>query len=63
ELINDLESHHLGISDAVKHAIGLNAYAHDTRYPGVGEPVTSEEHRHAVDMAKAVVSWAEAFIL
>ena len=59
ELIDDLETHRLGIPDAVKHAIGLNTYAHDTRYPGLGEPVTSGEHRQAVDMASAVVEWAE----
>ena len=59
ELIDDLETHRLRIPDAVKHAIGLNTYAHDTRYPGLGEPVTSGEHRQAVDMASAVVEWAE----
>lgn len=59
ELINGLEIHHLKIPDTVKNAIGLNTYAHETRYPGLGEPVTSEEHRRAVDMAEAVVEWAE----
>lgn len=59
ELINDLEIHHLRIPDTVKRVIGLNTYAHETRYPGLGEPVTSQEHRRAVDMALAVVEWAE----
>lgn len=59
ELINDLEKHHFIIPEIVKFAIGLNTYAHETRYPGFGEPVTSIEHNRALEMAAAVVNWAE----
>jgi HEPN domain-containing protein len=41
---------------------GLAKYAFETRYPGPIEPVTEEEYREALRLAKAVVAWAEEVI-
>jgi HEPN domain-containing protein len=40
----------------------LTEYAVTTRYPGMGEPVTAEEHAEAVTIAEAVLAWAERLI-
>jgi HEPN domain-containing protein len=40
----------------------LTAYAVASRYPGVVEPINEEEYREAIDLAKAVVQWAEKII-
>jgi HEPN domain-containing protein len=40
----------------------LTAYAVSSRYPGEEEPVTEEEYREAVQLAEAVVAWAEAWV-
>jgi hypothetical protein len=37
----------------------LTRFAVTTRYPGVAEPVTAEEHHRAVAIAEAVVKWAD----
>jgi hypothetical protein len=37
----------------------LTRFAVTTRYPGVAEPVTVEEHDRAVAIAEAVVTWAD----
>ena len=37
----------------------LTDYAVVTRYPGVAESVTEEEHQKAVAVAERVVEWAE----
>ena len=39
-------------------AARLTRFAAVTRYPGVAEPVTAEEHQRAVAIAEAVVTWA-----
>lgn len=46
----------------VQLAAGLSDYAVASRYPGVSEPVEAEECREAVDLAEAVVYWAERVI-
>jgi HEPN domain-containing protein len=43
----------------VMEAARLTRYAVASRYPGVVEPVTAEEHEAAVAVAEAVVRWAE----
>jgi len=43
----------------VKQAAKLSRYAVATRYPGVTEPVSKEDHREAVSIAEAVVRWVE----
>ena len=43
-------------------AANLNSYAVLDRYPGVEDFVTEEEFRGALQIAEAVVAWAEAII-
>lgn len=50
------------ISEGLRVADILTSYAVETRYPGQGEPVTADEHRTAVELAAAVVHWAEHLI-
>lgn len=45
---------------AVTDAARLTRFAVETRYPGLGEPVTHEEYLKAIDIAEVVVRWAEA---
>lgn len=47
------------IPPAIADAARLTRFAVTTRYPGVTEPVTAEEHHRAVAIAEAVVMWAE----
>jgi HEPN domain-containing protein len=47
------------IPPAIADATDLTRFAVVTRYPGVAEPVTAEEHRRAVAIAEAVVKWAD----
>ena len=47
------------IPPAIADAARLTRFAVTTRYPGVAEPVTAEEHRRAVAIAEAVVTWAD----
>ena len=58
-LVMILESRGEPIPDTVRHAVKLTRYAIHTRYPGLEEPVSEEEHREAVAIAEAVVQWAE----
>lgn len=37
----------------------LSRYAVETRYPGMGPPVTEDEYRQAVALAQRIVCWAE----
>jgi HEPN domain-containing protein len=46
----------------IQEAVGLSEYAVASRYPGVNEPIEDEEYREAVDLAEAVVYWAERVI-
>ena len=46
------------IPPAIADAARLTRFAVTTRYPGVAEPVTAEEHQRAVAIAEAVVTWA-----
>ena len=47
------------IPPAIADAARLTRFAVSTRYPGVAEPVTVEEHHRAVAIAEAVVTWAD----
>jgi HEPN domain-containing protein len=47
------------IPPAIADATDLTRFAVATRYPGVIEPVTAEEHQRAVAIAEAVIAWAE----
>jgi HEPN domain-containing protein len=44
----------------VDEAFMLTQYAVQTRYPGVWEPVTRDEARHALSVASNAFAWIEA---
>jgi HEPN domain-containing protein len=50
------------IPAAIEDAARLTRFAVVTRYPGVSEPVTAEEHQRAVAIAEVVVRWEEGRI-
>lgn len=54
-----LETHGPMIPDGVRQAQCLSPYATITRYPGVAEPVSEAYYQKAIEIAKAVVRWAE----
>lgn len=58
----DLLPANLDLPEEIQNAAGLTDYAVSSRYPGDFEPVSDDEHREAVRMAEAVVSWATDFI-
>ena len=62
ELIAGLQREGLDIPPEVDEAIVLTGFAWEARYPGLGEPVSSEEHRDAVEKAEAVVAWARELL-
>lgn len=47
------------IPETVRRAATLTPYAVDTRYPGVGGPVSEQQYREAVEIAEAVTRWAQ----
>jgi HEPN domain-containing protein len=62
ELLGRLETAGEVIPDSVRAATPLTRYAIVTRYPGAAEPVTRDDYSRAVEVATAVVRWAEAII-
>ena len=50
------------VSNDLRQASRLTAYAVSARYPGVAEEVTEKEYREAVELSDRVVTWAEALI-
>lgn len=60
ELATLLAENGVDVPAAVLDAVELTEYAVEARYPGPFEPVTEEEHRRAVALARAAVEWAEA---
>lgn len=59
ELTGILEADGLEIPEVVRRAARLTQYATSTRYPGLDEPVTDSDYEEAVELAEAVVHWAE----
>ncbi len=47
------------VPDEVTEAGRLTRYAVFTRYPGLDDPVTEEDHNRAVSIAERVVEWVE----
>ena len=47
------------VPPTVARAENLTRYAADTRYPGTAEPVDEQRYRNAIQIAEAVVRWAE----
>ena len=58
-LLTVLESSGHPVPEEIREADELTDYAVQTRYPGLSEPVSASEYRRAVDLAQAVVRWAE----
>jgi HEPN domain-containing protein len=40
----------------------LTRYAVETRYPGIGQPVTEDDYRKALVLAERVLTWAEQLL-
>lgn len=59
ELMAPLPKSGIKIPEDVQASVILTHYAVAARYPGDDEPVTEDEYREAVCLAKGVVSWAE----
>lgn len=59
ELVTVLQQAGTAPPAAVTDAAKLTRFAVETRYPGLGEPVTHEEYLKAVSIAESVVRWAE----
>ena len=62
ELLATLEEAGVSCPVASPEAIRLTRYAVLTRYPGLAEPVTSEEYQSALQLAEEIVQWADAQI-
>ena len=62
ELVGLLEQAGQEVPGAVREAARLTRYAIVTRYPGLFEPVTSEEYEEALAIAEGVVRWAQEVI-
>lgn len=58
-LLTLLEAEGAELPSEVREAGRLTRFAVETRYPGMGEPVTREEHARAVEIAETVVAWAQ----
>ncbi len=52
----------LTVADSVLRATKLTPFAVHTRYPGLDEPVEEPEYLEAVEIAEAVVRWAEGLL-
>ena len=61
-LMDILESHGDVVPCEVRRAGRLTQYATATRYPGFNEPVTEKDYAEAVELARAVVRWAETHL-
>lgn len=62
ELITFVEQSGIRVPEGVQRAVILSDYAVGSRYPGLAEPVTPEEHAEALALAKRVVDWAEQVV-
>ena len=58
-LLTILESRTERIPDAIRRTVRLTCFAVHTRYPNVEEPVSEQEYTEAIEIAEAVVRWAE----
>jgi len=59
ELILGLKNQGLTVSPQIEQSILLTAFAWETRYPGLGEPVTFEEYQESLQHAENVINWVE----
>ena len=61
-LMSILEASGERIPDTVRRATRLTHFATHTRYPGLEEPVREQEYTETVEIAEAVVRWAEGCV-
>jgi HEPN domain-containing protein len=59
QIVLDLVAVHCAVPAEIAACSKLTDYAVTTRHPGVYEPVTLDEYSKAVNIADAVVRWAE----
>lgn len=59
ELLTNLETNKISLTDEIREAAILTDYAVEARYPGPSEPVTEEEFNKSLEIAEKVVKWAE----
>jgi HEPN domain-containing protein len=59
ELLTLLENQGIILPEEIKASAGLTDYSVESRYPGPFEPITEEEFEKALQIAEAVVTWAE----
>jgi HEPN domain-containing protein len=57
-ILLDLLSQAIIIPQEIEDSAGLTDYAVTSRYPGDFEPVSEEEYKEALRLAKMVVKWA-----
>jgi HEPN domain-containing protein len=62
ELIVGLQHHGLAVPEEILTSVILTSYASEARYPGIGDPVTKEEHAEAIALAEAVLRWTTGII-
>ncbi len=58
-LMTTLEAHGEPTPDTIRRTAKLTGYAVHTRYPSLEEPVSEQEYAEAIEIAEAVVRWAE----
>ena len=59
QLLTVLESTGQHVPDEIHRAGKLTLYATAARYPGMEQPVSEQHYLEAVEIAEAVVCWAE----
>lgn len=60
DLLTLLDQSGLPIPPEIRETDALTHYAVETRYPGLAEEVTADEHAQAVELAERVLRWVEA---
>ncbi len=61
-LLSVLQVDGMALPESMLSAARLTTYAVQARYPGLDEPVEEPEYLEAVEVAEAVVRWAEALL-
>jgi HEPN domain-containing protein len=59
ELVGLLEKSGTCIPPVIRESVKLTDYAVEARYPGISEPVTDDEYREALALAREVIRWVE----
>jgi HEPN domain-containing protein len=62
QLLNCLTKNGLTLPADVQRADRLSDYAVQLRYPGPFPPVTQAEYEEAIQIAQAVLTWAETLV-